>query len=227
MAEVPTHPMEKYNETEKISYLSIVSRVCCVDGTIRSEEAQAIEILINKLWVSSSGKANVMQAAFSQANWCPDADNVISLNDQEVGYSCISDACFVALADGNMNGSETQYIDDIGRYFKISSDKISGIIQIQEKLKQLKEIPPDSAQFRDMFRDISATAGSIGVPLAAVCVSGVWGLSAAGITSGLAALGSLVGGGMLAGAIAVVPALAIGGWYLAKGIFNLIFPKKK
>jgi len=226
MTDVPTHPMERYNESEKISYLSIVSRACCVDGTITTEEAQAVEVLTNRLGVSSSGKSNIMQAAFSLADWRKDAAKVASLNNPEVGYSCLSDVCFIALADGAMNGSETQYIDDIGNYFQISSDKISGIIQIQEKLKQLKDIPPNSAQFRDMFQDISATAGSIGVPLAAVCVSGVWGLSAAGITSGLAALGALIGGGMLAGAVAVVPALGIAGWYLGKTAYNFFFPKK-
>lgn len=226
MTEVPTHPMEQYNESEKTSYLSIVSRVCCVDGTIKTEEAQAVDILSTRLGFSSSGKANVMQAAFSHTDWRTDAARVAALNNPELGYSCISDVCFIALADGAINGSETQYIDAIGQYFKISSDKISGIIQIQEKLKQLKDIPPDSAQFRDMFQEISSTAGSIGVPLAAVCVSGVWGLSAAGITSGLAALGALIGGGMLAGAVVVVPAMAIGGWYLGKAVYNFFFPKK-
>lgn len=53
-----------------------------------------------------------------------------------------------------------------------------------------------------------AVAGSIG-SIAAVSALGIPGLSAAGISSGLATIGTTVGGGMAAGAIAVIAAPAI------------------
>ena len=226
MTDIPKHPMEKHQESDKVRYLSLISKVCVVDGVIKTEESQAIELLSSRLGLSASAKASVMQAAFSTGDWRSDADGLVALNDHEIRFSCISDLAFLAISDAQVTREEMDFINTVGAQLDVSPDKISGIVQIQEKMKHLKQIPPESQQFREMFQDIAATAGSIGVPVAAVCVSGVWGLSAVGITSGLAALGALVGGGMLAGAVAVVPALGIAGWYLGKTVYNVIFRKK-
>jgi hypothetical protein len=43
------------------------------------------------------------------------------------------------------------------------------------------------------------------------------------MTSGLAALGALVGGGMLAGAVIVVPAIALGAAYGVKKLFDVVW----
>jgi len=76
---------------------------------------------------------------------------------------------------------------------------------------------------------IGAVGGSIlgfGTISAAISSSGtIIGLSAAGITSGLSAIGTLVGGGMVAGitAIAVIPlAFGAAGYGIMKGIKTLI-----
>lgn len=64
---------------------------------------------------------------------------------------------------------------------------------------------------------------------AAISASGIVGLSAAGITSGLSAIGAIVGGGMVAGVISVafIPILAGAvGYKMVKGIKNLISNKK-
>ena len=55
----------------------------------------------------------------------------------------------------------------------------------------------------------------------------MFGLSAAGITSGLAALGGLVGGGMLLGAVVVVPAIALGAALGVKKLFDVVWKDKK
>ena len=47
------------------------------------------------------------------------------------------------------------------------------------------------------------------------------------MTSGLAALGALVGGGMLAGAVIVVPAIAIGTVYGVKKLFDVVWKDKE
>ena len=64
---------------------------------------------------------------------------------------------------------------------------------------------------------VAGGAAGIGIGLAAVSVAGTAGFSAVGITSGLATLGSIVGGGMLAGifvAGAPMAALGVGGYSL-------------
>jgi len=73
--------------------------------------------------------------------------------------------------------------------------------------------------------DITAAAsgaviGSTGA-ITAVSTLGVSGLAATGITSGLAAVGSLVGGGMLAG-LAVTAAAPLAGGATVYGIYKWI-----
>jgi hypothetical protein len=61
----------------------------------------------------------------------------------------------------------------------------------------------------------------IGAVTAAVSSLGLAGLSAAGITSGLAALGAIIGGGMAAG-ITVVAAIPIGAAVLGYGVIKAV-----
>ena len=74
------------------------------------------------------------------------------------------------------------------------------IKDVQFHLWQLRSTPSDSDAFKAMLKECASNLAAAGVPIAAIAGSGsVFGLSAAGITSGLAALGGLIGGGMLAG----------------------------
>ena len=106
---------------------------------------------------------------------------------------------------------EYQYILGIGEVLGITQEQVDAIKSIQENLAKIKDIPPNSERFKRLIKDSAAKLAGVGVPVGAIAASGtVFGLSAAGMTSGLAALGALVGGGMLAGAVIVVPAIAVG-----------------
>lgn len=66
----------------------------------------------------------------------------------------------------------------------------------------------------EVLGGIAGGAIGVGVGLTLVYTSGVAGVSAAGITSGLATLGAIIGGGMMAGifvAAAPMAALGVGG----------------
>ena len=81
---------------------------------------------------------------------------------------------------------------------------------------------------KELAGSIGAVAGAgagIGTSIAAISTSGaVAGTSAAGITSGLAAMGSLIGGGMLAGVfVAAVPVVA--GGFIGYKAFKKVFGK--
>lgn len=227
MTDAPKHPMAKFPEPERVNYLSLVARICTVDSSLRTEESRDLEILTKNLGLSDDSKKTVFQEIFSNSPNANLIEKVKILNDPEIGFSLISDMFFIALADSEVTCEEKDFVSAVSKELGISADKQNAIMQIQIKLHQLKDIPPDSEQFRKGFEEIAGIAGGVGVPLAAVCAAGIWGLSAVGITSGLAALGALVGGGMLAGTVFVVPTLAIGGAIVARGIFKWVFPPKK
>lgn len=76
----------------------------------------------------------------------------------------------------------------------------------------------DTSEMPEVLGALAGGAVGVGTGLTLVSVSGtVAGMSAAGITSGLAALGALVGGGMVAGifvAAAPMALLGVGGYAL-------------
>jgi len=76
----------------------------------------------------------------------------------------------------------------------------------------------ETSSMPEVLGGIAGGTIGVGVGLTLVYVSGtVFGVSAAGITSGLAALGAIIGGGMLAGiAVAALPVgvLGVGGYAL-------------
>ncbi|MCV7303508.1 lecithin retinol acyltransferase family protein [Mycobacterium barrassiae] len=105
---------------------------------------------------------------------------------------------------------------------------------VQVGLRGDKTLPKDENDARRDGRLASiAGAGAAGAGgMAAIATAGVTGMSAAGITSGLAAIGGVVGGGMVAGTVAVAaaPAVVAGvaglGAYLVSRKIRGIRPKK-
>lgn len=111
----------------------------------------------------------------------------------------------------------------MGEYVKKKKDMK---FQSQDALKAVQTVLDEAAQaLNDKSRKISdspiadALAGAVGVGLGAgIGFAGLYlggsvvGLSAAGITSGLAAASGLIGGGMAAGlAVLAAPAVVLGG----------------
>ncbi len=110
----------------------------------------------------------------------------------------------------------------MGEYVKKKKDMK---FQSQDALKAVQTVLDEAAQaLNDRSRKISdspiadALAGAVGVGLGAgigfagLYLGGTVGLSAVGITSGLATAGSLIGGGMVAGiGVLAAPAVILGG----------------
>ena len=122
----------------------------------------------------------------------------------------------------------------MGEYVKKKKDMV---FQSVESLQQVVNVVNEAAAaVNDKSRTIRESAipevlaGALGAGIGGVCsfaalygLGPVVGLSAAGITSGLAAAGSIVGGGMVAGVFvlaAPVAALAAGGVGLAAHLKN-------
>ncbi|MCT7649150.1 hypothetical protein [Aliarcobacter butzleri] len=108
------------------------------------------------------------------------------------------------------------FINDNFELFNLSKEQINISIEaIKTDYANLKE-DRDDTQIEKSLKELSAKAAAAGTPLAAIYISGsVVGMSAAGITSGLATLGMGMG---MTGGIAVV---AIIGVLSYKGVKHL------
>lgn len=96
---------------------------------------------------------------------------------------------------------------------------------LEQKDRTESDIPQVNAALGEAGKVVAAGIGSAaggGVSFAALYLAGLPGLSAAGITSGLAAAGALVGGGMVAGLFVLAAPVAVLGiiGYAAAARFN-------
>ncbi|MDM8521415.1 TerB family tellurite resistance protein [Anaerolineales bacterium HSG6] len=224
------HPLEEYPENEQIAYLSILSAICYVDKEFADEEKYQLDVLLEQLAISDEGKSKIYSSIFSfqHEDKVANLEIVQGLGNTELKYTLISDLCLFALADSIFLDEEYQYILEIGEILGISQEQVDAIKSLQESLWKIKDIPPNSEKFKRLIKDSAAKLAAVGVPVGAITASGsVFGLSAAGITSGLAALGALVGGGMMAGVVIVVPAIAAGSAYSVKKLLDTVWKDKK
>lgn len=82
------------------------------------------------------------------------------------------------------------YIVELAKQLKIEEAQVDYIVENIKSNKEIIENRQDDIQIKKNMQELAAKAGAVGVPLAAIYLSGsVIGVSAAGMTSGLAALG--------------------------------------
>ena len=220
------HPLEEYSENEQIAYLSILSAVCYVDKVFGDMEKRQLDVLLAQLKISDVGKAKIYSSVFNlqREDKLANLEAIQNLGNTELKYTLISDLCLFSLVDSKFTDEEYQYILGIGEVLGITQEQVDAIKSIQENLYKIKDIPPNSEKYKRLIKDSATKLAGVGVPVAAIAASGsVFGLSAAGITSGLATLGAIVGGGMLLGAVVVVPAIALGTAYGVKKLLDIVW----
>ena len=220
------HPLEEYSENEQIAYLSILSAICYVDKEFGDKEKHQLDVLLAQLKISDAGKAKIYSSVFNlqQEDKLVNLEEIQNLGNTELKYTLISDLCLFSLVDSKFTDEEYQYTLGIGEVLGITQEQVDAIKSIQENLYKIKDVPSNSERFKQVIKDSASKLAGVGVPIGAIAASGsVFGLSAAGITSGLAALGALVGGGMLVGAVIVVPAIALGTAYGVRKLFDRVW----
>lgn len=224
------HPLEGYSENDQIAYLSLISAICYADKEFGDKEKHQLDVLLAQLKISDAGKAKIYSSVFNlqredkQAN----IEAIQILGNTELKYTLVSDLCLFSLVDSKFSDEEYQYILGIGEVLGISKEQVDAIKSIQENLDKIKDIPSNSLRLKRVIKDSASSLAGVGVPAAAIAASGsIFGFSAAGLTTGLAALGALVGGGMLLGTVIVVPAIAVGSAYGVKKLLDFVWKDKE
>ena len=225
MTEQASHPILNYPEEARIAYVSLLGELCYVDRQFDEQERKLLDEQMNALEISDQGKARVYAAVYDLRDSHREAiiAGINALADSDIRFTLIADLFIMALANNYISVEEQNYVFEIGRELGVEDEQIEAVKQVQFGLWQLRNTPSDSDSFKKLIKESAARLAGAGVPIAAVAASGsVFGLSAAGITSGLAALGALVGGGMLAGTVLVVPAIAAGSVWGVKKLVDLV-----
>ena len=110
---------------------------------------------------------------------------------------------------------------DIQKKLDVNDEQVEQLREAIEREEEILYERKTDSQIQKQIKELSAKAGAVGVPLTALYFSGsVVGLSASGITSGLAALGF---GGLLgfSSMVTGVGAIVIGGVATYKGLKHI------
>jgi len=212
------HPLIDYPEDGKIAYLSIVASMAAADNEVADEEISALRELCKSVEISSKGLGLIMATA-EDPSGAPIEEYLKQLSASELRFSLMTDIIAMAFADEKVTFEEEEEIGEIAKLLKIKPEQIGAIRKYVEAIHIAQTSGNTEETLKKLGGDVAAGLASTGVPIAAVTVAGTYGVSAAGITSGLAALG--LGFGMMTG-IGTAVALGVGTYAGTRWLYKKI-----
>lgn len=217
------------SEDLKVAYLKvIVNMAYSDDGEVDKDEFAQILLLMTRLELSSESRF-ALREYITTTSKLESLESLMYTIDEtcapshnkSVKISLVKDlfSVFMSVNDGQYDNFT--FFKDNNYLFNVSDEEVELIIDaLKLDFKMLNDDFSDDALTRGM-KELGAKAGAVGVPLAAVYLSGsVVGMSAAGLTSGLATLGlgGVLGFSSMATGIGVAVLLGVGAY---KGIKHL------
>ena len=174
--------------------------IAFADGGIDKDEVELIFGILNLEGMSETAKREVQSYIIEP----PDLQTCLKgLTDanETLRYSLAINLVDTAWANDELDHREAEAIALAQQELGITDEQLEAIQQFIQKVREIRLRGIDDNRAADTVKTAAAGLSAVGVPIAAVWFSGsVIGLSAAGITSGLAALGALAGiGGMVPG----------------------------
>jgi len=221
--------LAEMSERLKTAYVQIIINMAFSDdATIDQKEYAEILQLMTRLELSKESRFELRSYLTSIDN-LQKLEYLLSIIDKEakashnksIKISLVKDIINIHMSINNGQYLDCVFLKSNQKYFGVSDEEIELAIQvIKLDFSMLKDDFTDDALTRGI-KELGAKAGAVGVPLAAVYLSGsVVGLSAAGLTSGLATLGlgGVLGFSSMATGIGVAVLIGVGAY---KGIRHL------
>lgn len=197
-------PLSEMSEDIKQNYIKLVANFAYSDDQlIDVHEYTEIVSLISRIELSSSNRLEIR-------GYISDVENVesneallsnLKTSVEEGSFdilskSIVKDVLYIFGRKHDLNDwPQNEFIKELAQSLAISTEEIELIITAIKNDEDILKHRKNDSQIKKSMKDLSAKAAAVGLPMAAIYFSGsVVGLSAAGITSGLAAMGM---GGLL------------------------------
>ena len=210
-------PIENMPDELKIAYLKIIVNMAYSDDqTIDEKELAELFQLMTRLKIDKDGRFQVRSYIFdiSQDNIesVETLLEIIKRNSDESHHknlmiSLAKDLINVYFSTKNTMDRQFPFLDKYSDLFGLSDEEIDFVYKAVENDHSILREDIDDKAIERQVKELAAKAAGAGIPIAAIYISGsVIGLSAAGITSGLATLGLGLG---MTGGLAVVGLIGV------------------
>jgi uncharacterized tellurite resistance protein B-like protein len=218
--------LSQIDEKTRLAFYGALFAIAEADGSIDKEEIELAFSIIDLENMSEETKRTVY-SYIVQAPKLPDCLHQLSDADERLRFGLMLNLLDTAWANDDLDDAEKALIQLAQKELQVSDEQLAAIETFVHKMREIRIRGIDDNIAADSIKQAAAGLSAVGVPLAAVWFSGsVIGFSAAGITSGLAALGAMVGiGGMIPGIGVAI--LAGAGLYVGINHFLDTGDKKK
>jgi len=212
----------KFSEKQLINLYGLLFKVAYVDGGLDKDELRKIFEFMNTDDFSEQGKMVIQSFLVEEPNIEKIIRSIkmdINRGIEEIEYIAYLNAIEISICNDEINTAQQELLARLKKEFTITDEQDKAMRKFAQKAKEIADRGIDDAYAKDALKGAFAGLSGVGVPLAAVYFSGsVFGLSAAGITSGLAALG--LGLGMVPGiGVAILIGAAI--FMVAKELLDI------
>ena len=197
-------PLSEMSEEVKINYIKIIANFAySYEEQVDVEEYTEIMSLISRIELGSESRLSVRAYLIDKDSI--DQNDILleeikkMIDDVDFNIltkSLAKDILYLfGIKEDLNNWSNNLFIQEVFDYLNIREEEINVLIAAIKNDEDILKYRKNDTQIEKSIKDISSKAVAIGLPLTAIYFSGsVVGLSAAGITSGLAAMGM---GGLL------------------------------
>lgn len=192
-----TLDLAKVSESDCLAFYGALFSIATADGQLDKDEMELIFGMMDLEHMSEEGKRQVQFYVVNPPSlW--NCLRQLSDADENLRFGLMVNLVDTAWANDELDPNEEKAILLAQQELRVTDEQLQAINTFIQKIREIRARGVDDNQAADAIKAAAAGLGAVGVPIAAVYFSGsVIGLSAAGITSGLAALG--LGFGMVPG----------------------------
>jgi uncharacterized tellurite resistance protein B-like protein len=193
-----TLDLAKVPESDRLAFYGALFAIATADGSLDKDEMNLIFGIMDLEGMSESAKRQVQSYIIIEPPPLQECLKTLSKADDSLRFGLMVNLIDTVWANDELEPSEEEAIKLAKQELRITDEQVQAIEAFIQKMREIRARGLDDNQAAEAVKTAAAGLSSVGIPIAAVYFSGsVIGLSAAGITSGLAALG--LGFGMVPG----------------------------
>jgi hypothetical protein len=194
--------MSKFNlkdvpQYQLVAFFGLPFVAASVDGDMEKEEMLLIFEQLDLEFLNAENRKKVLNYVIEPPSY-EECISVLREGKSELKYTVVIRVVEILLADNLIEKEEQHFLDKMCRELGVNDEQKKAILNFVKESNRVQREGVDNNYAEKTIKNAISGLSAVGIPIAAVYFSGtVVGLSAAGITSGLAALG--LGFGMVPG----------------------------
>ncbi|TCI22621.1 hypothetical protein [Exiguobacterium sp. SL-9] len=226
-------PLADLPETYKLTYLKVLANFTFVDDQqVDAQEYSELMSLVTRIHLSSDYRLQLRGYLSNPDEHTPTIALIDELRDLSttIDFSIVEKSLFkdllylFKLKRPLSAWFENKFLEELKEVLYISREEIELISSAIQSDEDILTFRKNDSEIAKSMKDLAAKAAAVGVPLTAIYLSGsVVGLSAAGLTSGLASLGmgGLLGFSSMFTGIGVLVVIGVGTYQGLKKITGM------